>query len=239
MRKVPGSKSPLIGWAGNSIYLAANGNPTLFRAGEGLGCEGRRDEHHPSHSMPSDTCGTLTFTAPTANRLWDLPLPFLPLHYKNILVCNCWKIILNINIGGSMTLLAHAPSLATPQFWWVWKHTHPQFHTHTPYISSLANMACNCRIYSPPLIVLIQVLYVCKYEFIDVQFILLRSIHTTPQLCCGVDTSITFAASHHSFITFQVKTYLTLVQHRLTQQRSNIANFVQNGAVPQHNAIAA
>ena len=41
------------------------------------GGEGRGDEHHPSHAVPSDTCGTLKFTAPTTNRLWDLPLPSL------------------------------------------------------------------------------------------------------------------------------------------------------------------
>ena len=48
---------------------------TLLRVGEGLGGEGRVDGHHPSHAVPSDTCETLTVTAPMANRLWNLPLP--------------------------------------------------------------------------------------------------------------------------------------------------------------------
>ena len=34
---------------------------------------------NPSHAVPIDTCGTLTFTAPMSNWLWDLPLP-LPLY---------------------------------------------------------------------------------------------------------------------------------------------------------------
>ena len=38
------------------VYPAANGYPTLFRAREGLGGEGRGDGHHPSHAMPSDIC---------------------------------------------------------------------------------------------------------------------------------------------------------------------------------------
>ena len=76
MLKVPWSISPSIGeWKILSLHPAANGYPTLFRAGEGLGGEGRGDGHHPSHAMPIDTSGTLTFTAPMANRLWDLPLP--------------------------------------------------------------------------------------------------------------------------------------------------------------------
>ena len=52
-----------------SVHSAANGYPTLFWA---LGGEGRGDGHHPSHAVTSDKFGTLTFTPPTANRLWDL-----------------------------------------------------------------------------------------------------------------------------------------------------------------------
>ena len=44
-----------------SVHPVANGYPTLFRAGEGLGGEGRGDGHHPSYAVPSDTCGTLNF----------------------------------------------------------------------------------------------------------------------------------------------------------------------------------
>ena len=58
-----------------SVHPAANGYLTLFRAEEGLGGEGRVDGHHPLHAVPSDTSGTIAFTAPTANWLWDLPLP--------------------------------------------------------------------------------------------------------------------------------------------------------------------
>ena len=53
-----------------TLHPAANGYPTLFRAGEGLDGEGRGD----GHAALIDTSGTLTFTAPTANQLWDLPL---------------------------------------------------------------------------------------------------------------------------------------------------------------------
>ena len=51
-----------------SIHPVANGYPTLFRAGEGLGGKGRGDGYQTLHVMPSDTSGT--FTAPTANWLW-------------------------------------------------------------------------------------------------------------------------------------------------------------------------
>ena len=59
-----------------SVHPAANGYPPLIRAGEGLGSEGRGDGHHLLHAVPSDTCGTLTFTTPMANWQWDLPLHF-------------------------------------------------------------------------------------------------------------------------------------------------------------------
>ena len=66
-----GEEGPWIEITFDWVHPAANGYPTLFRAGEGLGREGRGDGHHPSHAMPSDTCGTLTFNR-TANWLWDL-----------------------------------------------------------------------------------------------------------------------------------------------------------------------
>ena len=64
-------------WKTLSVHPAANGYPTLFRAGEVLSGEGKGDGHNPLHAVPSDTCGTLTFTAPSANWLWDLPLSFI------------------------------------------------------------------------------------------------------------------------------------------------------------------
>ena len=65
-------KSPLIEWETLSFHPAAYVYQTLFRAWVGFGGEGRGDGHHPSHALPIETSGTLTFTVPTANRLLGL-----------------------------------------------------------------------------------------------------------------------------------------------------------------------
>ena len=80
MQKVPGSKSPSIRWAENflcsSVHPAANGYPTLFRAGDGLDGEGKGDVHHPSHAMPIYTCGTLSIHCPYFQSTMGLTFTF-------------------------------------------------------------------------------------------------------------------------------------------------------------------
>ena len=58
-----------------SVHPAAYRYPIIFRTGEDL--EGKGDGHHRLHAVQIETSGILTFTAPTANRLWGLPLPLL------------------------------------------------------------------------------------------------------------------------------------------------------------------
>ena len=60
-----------------SVHPAANGHPTLFRPGGGLGGEGREDGHHPSHSVLSDTCGALNFHCPYGKPAMGLTFAFL------------------------------------------------------------------------------------------------------------------------------------------------------------------
>ena len=76
VRKVPGSKSPSIGLAENALCSpSSKWIPDSLQSLGKLGGEGRGDSHHPSHAVPSDTCGTLNFHCPYSHRLWDLPLP--------------------------------------------------------------------------------------------------------------------------------------------------------------------
>ena len=70
----------------------------------------------------------------------------------------------------------------------------------------------------------------------NLTFMRLGSVHTTPQLRCGADISITFgpkSLQHHSISSENEFNF------HATLQCSNIAISVQYDAVQQRNAIAA
>ena len=70
-----------------SVHPAAKRYPTLFRAGESVGGEGRLDEHHPPHAVSSDTNGTLNFHCPYGQSAMGLTFTF-----TYILCQNLWTI---------------------------------------------------------------------------------------------------------------------------------------------------
>ena len=65
------------------VLPAANGYPTLFRDGEGLGGNGRGDGHHPSHAVHSDACGTLNFHCLFGQPAMGLTFTFLHIFKKS------------------------------------------------------------------------------------------------------------------------------------------------------------
>ena len=97
-------------------HTAANKYPTLFQAGKVLGCKGRRDRHHPSHAVPTDSSGILPFTAPTANRLQDLPLPvpFYSTSKDHLTSMNIIVKLSNIHMHCIYTLCGNTSSWTNP-----------------------------------------------------------------------------------------------------------------------------
>ena len=74
----PRSKSPSIGGVENSSLFTQQLMGTQLSSELGKVQVVKREEvGNSSHAVPSDTCGTLTFTAATTNRLWDISLHLL------------------------------------------------------------------------------------------------------------------------------------------------------------------